>query len=283
MSVPQPTVRFLRIDGVDHDPEAQGAFAADRGFAYGDGVFRTLRLRGGRIAGWARHARKLVADCAAIGLAAPDGARIERDLADLGAAWPECVARITVTAGSGPRGYRRAEHTPLRIMVQAAAPPDWPERFAAEGVRMHRCALRLAWQPALAGVKHLNRLEQVLARREWDDPEVPEGLTFDGDGLAVCGTMSNLFVVEGDVLVTPELTRCGVAGVQRERVIEWARRSGRACVVEAVPAARLGAASALLLSNSVIGVWWVNRFDGRDYQRPRWFDELQHALLDERL
>jgi len=289
---------FLRVDGVDVDPVGACIGAADRGFNYGDGVFRTVRLSAGRVPAWPRHARKLESDLARIGLGRPDLLQIEADLAQLGIRHPECVARITVTAGASGRGYRRRSGTAMSTVVRATALPISPADRSTSGIALHLCRLRLADQPALAGVKHLNRLEQVLARAEWDDypagidggdahappgaspgAGVPaEGLTLDGAGHAICGTMTNLFIVEGGRLSTPDLSRCGVDGVQRGRIIDWARARGMPLSVEPIPLARVQAADCLVVCNSVIGAWWVAYFSGRSFARPAWQDELEHEL-----
>ena len=277
---------FLRIDGVDVDPSRPAIGAADRGFNYGDGVFRTVRLAAGRVPAWPRHAAKLASDLARLGLGPLDPAGIERDLAHLGARHPECIARITVTSGTSARGYLRSPDAALTTVVRATALPAWPAQRATAGIGLHLCTLRLAEQPALAGVKHLNRLEQVLARAEWNDGQdagetqvaTAEGLTLDAGGHAICGTMSNLFIVEGGRLATPDLSRCGVEGVQRGRILDWARANGIPATVEALPLARLHAADSLVVCNSVIGAWWVARFCGRRFVRPAWYDELAAAL-----
>jgi 4-amino-4-deoxychorismate lyase len=267
---------FLRVDGVDMDPSRPAVSAADRGFGYGDGVFRTVRLAGGRVAAWHRHATKLADDLARLQLGPPDLLRIEADLADLAAEHPDCVVRITVTGGASTRGYRRRHGAPLCTVLRATLPPVVPPEAARAGIELYLCSLRLADQPALAGVKHLNRLEQVLARAEWDDERMPEGLTLDAAGHAICGTMSNLFIAEGKRLATPDLSRCGVAGVQRGRILDWARVAGIPCTIEPLPLARVLAADALVVCNSVAGAWWVRQLCDRTFARPAW----HAALLD---
>ena len=266
---------FLRVDG--EPVEGQGAaLATDRGLGYGDGVFRTMRLRAGAIPARALHRAKLVADAGRIGLAIGSEAldRLERDLGDLVAVCSEATVRITVTAGSGPRGYRRSPSTAARILLRAESTDDLPT-LAGESVAVRLCDLRLSFQPRLAGVKHLNRLEQVLARAEWDDPATAEGLMLDVEDTLVCGTMSNLFIVEGERLSTPLIDRCGVAGVQRHRILEWARRNGVEAVEQRLSAERLHGEVSVLVSNSVLGVRWVSHVDQRALAgKPTMFDAL---------
>ena len=142
------------------------------------------------------------------------------------------------------------------------------------------CSLRLAHQPALAGIKHLNRLENVLARAEWNDPEIAEGLLQDSAGNVIGGTMSNLFLLARDVLLTPDLGRCGVAGVTRERVIEAARRNGITCRVAAVSLEEVLNSTEAILVNSLIGAWRIRQLGAVTWQQDsmtamvrRWLDE----------
>jgi 4-amino-4-deoxychorismate lyase len=125
--------------------------------------------------------------------------------------------------------------------------------------------MRCARQPALAGVKLLNRLENVLARREWNDGGVHEGLMRDTAGLVISGTMSNVFIVEAGALLTPALVHCGVAGVTRARIFAIAPFLQVACVEEEITLERALGASELFFVNSVIGLWRVARLGGKSW------------------
>ena len=166
----------------------------DRGLAYGDGVFRTFPVRGGKPALWQRQYTKLAHDCKAIAIDCPPSATLESDLAQIGASEPDCVVKIIITRGDSARGYAPpSEPKPTRVVTSSAL-PDYPKHNAETGVRTHLCRIRLATQPALAGIKQLNRLENVLARAEWSDPSITEGLLCDADDNVIGGTMSNLFI-----------------------------------------------------------------------------------------
>jgi 4-amino-4-deoxychorismate lyase len=234
--------------------------ASDRGLAYGDGVFRTLLVHAGVPRHWQRHYRKLAYDCSVLRLDCPARTLLENDLQALAPA-ADVVVKIVVTRGTGERGYRYALATAPNRIVMTAPMPAHASRNEEEGVRVRRCRLRLGQQPALAGVKHLNRLENVLARAEWTDDAIAEGMLCDTDGRVVGGTMSNVFAVIAGELVTPSLERCGVAGVTRERVLDAALARGMACRVRDLAWAELLGADEVFLVNSVIGVWPVARID----------------------
>jgi 4-amino-4-deoxychorismate lyase len=234
--------------------------ANDRGLAYGDGVFRTLLVRAGVAQHWERHYRKLACDCSVLHLPCPPRALLEGELA-LVAAAQDVVVKIIVTRGPGERGYRCApDVVPTRIVMTAPIPPGLA-RNREEGIRVRRCRLELAEQPALAGVKHLNRLENVLARAEWADEATAEGLLCDREGRVIGGTMSNVFVVLRGELVTPSLERCGVAGVTRERVLDAALQQGMTCRIRDVTWSELAGADEIFVVNSVFGVCPVSQID----------------------
>lgn len=236
--------------------------AHDRGLLYGDGVFRTFVRERGVTRCWIRHYRKLAADCAALSLACPDRVVLEEEVARLP---PDCVGKIIVTRGPGARGYALAPGSAPTRIVSASPVPSWPELFRNAGVKARLCDLRLGHAPCLAGIKHLNRLENVLARMEWDDPGIVEGVLLDESGHVVEGVMSNLFVLRAGELLTPDLARCGVAGVQRERILEIAGDFGIPAAVEPLLLDDFMASDAIFMSNSVIGLWQIVDFNGQHW------------------
>jgi 4-amino-4-deoxychorismate lyase len=121
----------------------------------------------------------------------------------------------------------------------------------------------LAEQPVLAGVKHLNRLEQVLARAEWGDPGQAEGLMCSLGGNVIGGTMSNLFILAPTGLVTPRLDRCGIAGTIRRLVLENAARFGLTAVEGDLRVADVLRARGLFVTNALIGAWAVRQLGER--------------------
>jgi len=236
---------------------ADSVSVQDRGLAYGDGVFRTLRVAHGKPLHWQAHHAKLVDDCAALGLDTPSFALLDAELAQLARQHPDCVVKIIVTRGVGERGYASPPSAiPTRILI-AAPLPVYPADFFDVGVTVQVCVLRLAHQPRLAGVKHLNRLENVLARQEWSDPAIAEGLLLDAKGNVISGVMSNLLMLKGDTLHTPDLSRCGVAGVTRQRIMSLASGLGLSLASGNYSLDFLRDADEVWLCNSVIGVWRV--------------------------
>jgi len=235
--------------------------ANDRGLMYGDGVFRTLLIRQGKLFLWQQHYAKLQQDCAGIGIKCPSIQSLESDLQQLLVTHSkqinEAVVKIVITRGPATRGYAPTLNPQISRILTLSPLPEYPPSFASEGIKIHLCNLRLGHQPRLAGIKHLNRLENVLAAGEWNDVTISEGIMFDQDEHLIEGTRSNLFLVRNARLYTPDLTKCGVAGLQRERVIEYARQNKLVCKITELSMDDLLAADEIFMVNSVIGLWPV--------------------------
>jgi 4-amino-4-deoxychorismate lyase len=238
---------------------------ADRGFQYGDGIFTTLPVRHGMPLLWLRHLDRLERDAARLLLPPPDRAALTGDVRRLLAEPADGVLKIQLTRGSGGRGYRPPDPVCPTRVVALHPPPALPPDLQAEGGVVRVCRTRLGCNPALAGIKHLNRLEQVLARAEWADEHIREGLMLDGDGHLVEGTMSNLFLVQEGRLRTPRLDRCGVAGVMRALVLEGANGVGLPAEEGDLAMADLLGAEEAFLTNCVIGLWPIRRLENRDW------------------
>lgn len=250
----------------------------DRGLMYGDGVFRTLRVRNGQPEAWPRQYAKLAADCGALDILCPSSAVLEQELRNAVRHEPDCVLKIVISRGEGGRGYGVPSSVrPSRVMVTAPL-PAYPASYATEGVRLHVCDIRMCHQPRLAGIKHLNRLENVLARMEWSDVDIPEGLMLDSDSHVIEGTMSNLFMRKADHLITPDLSQCGVAGLQRERIMEVASALGLTVEVARFSLLSLLEADEVLVCNSVIGIWPVREIGPRRWTPGELVPALRRKL-----
>jgi len=234
----------------------------DRGLAYGDGLFETMRWSAGRVPLLDRHLARLADGARRLGIELPNLGGLEAAIARAAPADRDAVVKLVVTRGVGTRGYQPPKE--LEPTAFATVEP-WTPRASADpaGLSLIWCRMRLAWQPVLAGIKHLNRLEQVLARAEWDDPAIDEGLLCDPSGHVVCATAANLFAVIDGRLVTPDVSYAGVAGVARGVLLDAA-----ALGAEVRPIARevLEAADEIFLTNALHGVRPVVRLGTRRWQ-----------------
>ena len=241
----------------------------DRGLQYGDGVFETMRVRRGRIRLLEWHLERLYAGCRRLTIAAPAPQLLRRELTRIAALRRDAVLKLIVTRGIGPRGYRPAGTERCTRIVALHALSSAARAAALKPVRVGICDTRLGSNERLAGLKTLNRLESVMARSEWKDARVWEGLMRDVDGNLVCGTMSNLFLKRGSVLITPLLDRCGVAGVMRRWILETAGDLGVRAVERRIRWKDLRGAEEVFMSNAVVGLVSVAAIDwGRKRVAP---------------
>lgn len=272
MTQPATLVNGVAVDCVD---------AGDRGLLYGDGLFETMAVSNGRVSRWPRHMSRLLAGCERLGIPQVDTVELSHEADMLLAGAERAVLKIIVTRGSGGRGYCTPENAVPRRILQLHPWPDYPPAAREAGVAVRMCSTRLCHNPLLAGIKHLNRLEQVLARREWDDPLIAEGVLRDVEGRLVEGTMSNLFLVRQQVLLTPDLQRCGVAGIMRSAILDQAERLSLAAEIGALYVSDLLAADEVFLCNSLIGIWPVIAIDGRPYRKGAITTRLQQLQAAE--
>ena len=253
--------------------------ALDRGFTYGDGVFRTLKVVHGLPEHWPAHYQKLVKDCSAIGIVCPSADVFINDFEQLFSIEElVAVAKIIITRGEGARGYNPPAITnPTRVMIKSNL-PNYPQRHFDEGVMLHLCETRIGHQPKLAGVKHLNRLENVLARMEWHDPEITDGLMLDIANNVIECTAANVFARYGDLLITPQLDQCGVAGVTRNQIMARAHSLNLKTAVETIDLKQLLSADEMIICNSVFGVWQVRQLEQKKWVKQDLAINLRKTL-----
>ena len=232
---------------------------ANRGLAYGDGLFETVKVRSGRAEFLPEHLQRLQRDCERLQLSI-DFAALQRELVAVINSQRDGVLKIIITRGTGGRGYASTTSTAERIIL------FYPQSFAIDecvrdGIAVRLCRQRLAEQPALAGIKHLNRLEQILARAEWSDAAIAEGLLLDSSGRLIEGTMSNVFLVRDKKVYTPRLHRCGVAGVVRELILHKLAARCAPVIETDLLLDDVYTADEVFISNSVIGIWPVRKIE----------------------
>ena len=251
--------------------------ADDRGLAYGDGLFETVRVTAGKpvLGDW--HLARLELGCERLGLPWQDF--WPQALHDFCRERGDGIAKLLVTRGSGGRGYQPpAEPEPLTVLSWHAL-PTWPARAIEDGVRVRDAALRLGEQPMLAGLKHLNRLEQVLLRAELArHPDCHEAVVRDARGYVIEAVSANLFFVSDGILHTPSLARCGVAGVLREALLDACANLGLLVQVGDWTRDSVFEADEVFLASSVIGIWPVRQWDDRTW-RPGPITRQCQALI----
>lgn len=247
----------------------------ERALHYGDGLFETMRCRDGRVRWLELHLERLARGCGQLGIAMPDRTLLQQELQQLARGQQRCLLKLIVTRGVATgRGYRPSgTEQPTRIIRRY----DWPAAPAAE-FRVHHSPVQLGRNPALAGIKHLNRLEQVLAQRAAALAGVDEALQSSEAGDIVAGTMSNVFLIQGDRWVTAPILDCGVRGIMRTLVLKIAPGLGIEVREQALTQAQALAAPAIVLSNVRLGLQAVHWYEGRRLSVPASVSRLWEAI-----
>ena len=239
--------------------------ASDRGFQYGDGVFETLDVLQGKPLFFEQHYRRLLLGCQHLLIPCPEFELLHAEALQLASDSEQAVLKLIVTRGTGGRGYRQPSVISPTRLFSLHPHPDYPAAWQQEGVTLRLCQKRLAINPDLAAIKHLNRLEQILARAEWSDDGIQEGLMLDAEQQVIEGTMSNVFAVKHGELLTPRLDRCGIAGIVRGLILDAADSLALTVRETRLHVQDLLDADEIFLTNSIIGLWPVQSFERRSW------------------
>ncbi len=253
--------------------------ALDRGLHYGDGLFETLAVEQGRPKLWPLHWARFKVGCQRLNLALPDEQMVLGEIQTVAEQYPQAVVKLILTRGSGGRGYRYLDCEPNRLVFSYS----WPEYRTENqtGIGLYLCETRLGKQPQLAGIKHLNRLPNVLARNEWTGEQFAEGLMLSENDWVVEGTMSNIFFAKDGELYTPDVEQCGVAGVMRQHILHRAAEQNREVTIGQFQLVDIYQADELFVCNSIIGIWPVREFNGRRFDVSEAGNPLTRQLQQE--
>mgnify|MGYP001548872093 CR=1 FL=1 len=272
-SDPHATLPLVIINGI---PSVTVSIH-DRAFQYGDGLFETIAIVDGKPALLERHLQRLKKGLHVLGFPPLDNAALANDIKHHSGFFSDAVLKLIVTRGESKRGYKAPEQVSPTIVLSFSERNNQPEQLYKTGISVRLCQSPVSINPKLAGLKHLNRLDQVLARSEWSDNEITEGLMCDPDGNVIEATSANLFLWKDNELLTPDLTRCGIAGVVRDLVMDIAQALDISCVIKEISIPDCQEADALFLTNSLIGILPVSSFETITYSQSKW----PHKLFEE--
>ena len=224
----------------------------DRGLAYGDGVFETVLVQNGQPSLWQWHCARLMRGCRRLGFEPPNQAALDSLM--MGIPTDGCyVFKLIVTRGSGGRGYCPPAE-PVPQIVQRLMPfTPQPERWQ-QGIDVRVCELTMSCQPRLAGIKHLNRLENVLARQEWQTPRIAEGLLCNARSEVIEATAMNVAWYAKGHWYTPHTHECGVMGTLSAALMDAGTLLPSTLALTSLPAVQH-----VCVFNSVQGVWPIRQ------------------------
>ena len=261
---------------VNGRPERQTS-VYDRGLQFGDGLFETLVFKNKRPLLFEEHLQRLELGCKRLNIHIEID-KVSMEIADCLALGEltDGVIKLIITRGNSQRGYASSADTTANSYIYINPYPALNTDHQ-QGIKLALCNTRLARQPLLAGIKHLNRLEQVLARQELAD-EYPEGILCDTDGFVIEGCMSNVFILNDEKLITPLIDQCGVAGVMANTITNEAAGLGLQVEQKRVTLEELQSGESIFLSNSIIGIWPVKTFMNKEYNVLPVIQKLQKLI-----
>ncbi len=245
----------------------------DRGFQYGDGLFETIEVRQNTPIFLEKHLQRLNTDSQRLYLPPLDLELLRAEISQLCQNAGNAVLKVIITRGSGGRGYRQPDDIQSSRILSLHPFPDYPKNYYTNGLVTRVCKTRLGLNPTLAGMKHLNRLEQVLARAEWNNSDIHEGIMLDFNGRVIEGTMTNLFYAKNGELFTASLTLCGIAGILRGWIFEQMRAIEHDFFIE-----DLLDADEIFVCNSIMGICGVQEIENQSFRVGKITTELQLAL-----
>ena len=265
------------LDGRLIDTNQPVLMLHNRGWQYGDGIFETMLLLRGQVRFWNDHLERLQASCIRLGMQTPTIELLQQELQLLRGDRHEGVIKLTLMRSGSERGYRPPAAANVTRLWQLFDAPS----TASSSITVRWCDTRLSRNAQLAGLKHCNRLEQVLAQAEWHDADIAEGLMLDTEGELVCGTMSNVFLLLDGVLVTPDLRYSGIAGVMRKNLLRLAASMRIDAEPRAVRAEDIQHAHEVFMCNSVRGIHAVVRLDQQQWPVGEITQRLQRVLQEQ--
>ena len=251
---------------------------SDRSEEFADGCFTTMRIVNSKPALLTRHLRRLQDGCAGLGLIPPDESLLTEWIMQAADGSTDAVLKVIISAGEQGRGYLRADVPQVVILMRSAYPANYPA-LQENGLSLVKSPVPLSVNPYLAGIKHLNRLEQVLIRRYVAEQQADEAIVCDTDGILTEGCSANLFWRCGDDVFTPSLSKCGVAGVMRTHIMDVLKNSRYRCYeTERFPQV-LAKADEVIMCNALMPVMPVNEIRADDRHHWRYTSRSLFTLL----
>lgn len=239
--------------------------ASDRAIQFGDGCFTTARIAAGQVCLLEPHLQRLQKACEKLLIPFVAWAELQREMIELARGNDRGVLKVIISRGSGGRGYSAANCLhPVRLLSVSAYPVHYDE-WRREGIKLALSPVRLGRNPQLAGIKHLNRLEQVLIRTHLEQTSADEALVLDSEGFITECCAANLFWRQGEVVFTPRLDQAGVNGLMRQLCLQQLAHSGYRVVEVHAREAALAEADEMVICNALMPVVPVRQYGSQPF------------------
>jgi len=240
----------------------------DRAFQYGDGIFRTFLVDNKKPRHWKSHSKKIIEDCRAIKITPPKESALLSDIQLLFKTKKKAVGKFIISRGVSERGYKfNSTITHNRFLIKTKM-PVYPKEYFKFGVDLHVCKQKLN-PSVLSGVKHLNRLENIMARQEWNSDRYADGILLDQDSNVIECISSNIFIRIGKTIYTPKMSHVGIKGVTRELFIKIGLKLGFRIKEAIFGLDKLLKSDEVFITNSLFGVLQVRKIKNKVWQHQK--------------
>ena len=239
----------------------------DRAVQYGDGVFETIAVDNFVLKFWNEHYQRLNKGCRILKIKCPKESFLKKEINNFikRIKNKKFVLKIIISRGKGGRGYNPPKKIiPTRILGIYNW-PNYPVKNYTKGIKINICKTRIALQPSLSRIKHLNRLEQILARSEWQNNIIAESLMMDLNNNIIEGTMSNIFGIKKNIFYTPDLLKSGVEGVMRSIIIKLLKKKKKKIIIKNISHKELLKFEEVFICNSIFGIWPVIKIQNKKF------------------
>lgn len=249
-------MKFCLVNGI----EQNHIDIENRGLAYGDGLFTTAKIFNGNIQYLSAHIKRLFIGCEKLGITPPSQSALIKQLTDVANKYSLAVLKVMITANSGGRGYARAKDIGHDLIIMVHEHPCHYDEMARTGIKLGVSKQHMGLNPMLAGLKHLNRLEQVLLREELSTRSEDDLIVTNINHEVIEATSANLFFYLDNKLHTPDLSQSGVNGIMRQTILQHYPET----IVKPFTLYDLAKVQAMFICNCVMGIIPVTDFNGRE-------------------
>jgi len=247
-------MKYCLINGI----EQRFIDIESRGLAYGDGLFTTAKIVNGKVLYLSAHVHRLLSGCKQLALFAPNQDELTKQLNQIAIKYKLAVLKVIITACSGGRGYARANTLKSDVIIMVHDYPVHYDELAVKGVKVGKSNQKIGINPMLKGLKHLNRLEQVLLRQELVNSKEDDLIVSNVHDEVIEATSANLFFWLNGNLCTPDVTNSGVNGIMRQTILQAYPET----IIKTVTFEELASAEAMFICNCVMGIMPVNHYNG---------------------
>ena len=248
----------------------------DRAVQYGDGVFETIAVKENLLEFWKEHYLRLNKGCKVLKIKCPSELFLKKEINKFvkKIKKKKFILKIIISRGIGGRGYNLPKKAKPTRILGAYNWPNYSKANLKKGIKMDVCKIKIATQPYLSQIKHLNRLEQIIARSEWQGKNISESIMLDFNKNVIEGTMSNIFGVKKNIFYTPEIEFSGIQGVMRNQILKLLKKNKEKYKIKKIKLKELLNFDEVFVCNSIFGIWPVKQILKKNFSFGKKTKEL---------